>query len=170
MKTYKRVEKWTNDSTGEERTFVTISKTGSDPEFVKVYPAFTAKVIMDLMGGRMGDCGPLGILMWFIKRLFACRVNSDPVVFLANGLADIADELRLSTRQIARYIKVLEQGNYIEQVRPRTYAYRVNPNFIYKGELRTYFTKYVQPNIPNIDSKERLGDARTDHKVESDVA
>ena len=78
-------------------------------------------------------------LFWFIDQIQDIKPNQEPIV-IANP-EEIAEALGKSRRTINRHLKLLIEHDYIKQIINRQFMYLVNPELIFKGILKQYFSE-----------------------------
>ena len=104
-----------------------------DQDFIKVYKLFTSQVLEDLEYLN----GALSLLFWFMDKVQDLMVNDDPIVYLE--AQNVEKELQVSRTTLYKYLKLLKDKDYIEQIQNRSHVYRVNPSMIFKGTLDKKF-------------------------------
>lgn len=109
--------------------FKKIDQIEKDRDFIKVYKLFTSQVIEDLEYLN----GALSLLFWFMDKVQDLMVNDDPIVYLE--AKNVEKELQVSRTTLYKYLKLLKDKDYIEQIQNRSHIYRVNPSMIFKGTL-----------------------------------
>lgn len=135
MKKKAQVEKYVNLETGEVVSVIGIIPEQRDANFVKVFKVLTERVIRDL---KAGINGAVYTLFWFIDQIQDMKPNQEPIV-IANP-EDIAEALGKSRRTIERHLQLLIEHDYIEQIMNRQFMYLVNPELIFKGVLKQYYS------------------------------
>jgi len=125
-------EEWINPD-GEARTVVAFIPEVKDKNFIKVYKLFTSQVLEDLEYLN----GALSLLFWFMDKVQDLMVNDDPIVYLE--AKNVEKELQVSRTTLYKYLKLLKDKDYIEQIQNRSHVYRVNPSMIFKGTLDKKF-------------------------------
>jgi len=161
MKIIPEKRKLVDLKTGEVLQTICIVPEERDGEFVKVFKLFTEKVIRDLK--TIG--GAISTLMWFIDKIQSFPPNSDPVIIALPE--EIARDLGISKRTVKRHLKILKEHGYIEQVRKRHYAYRVNPRMVFKGVLRRYFKTQLEEKRRELYHAQTQGNDTTPRSVSS---
>jgi len=116
-------------NTGEVLEGYVIIPEMRDNGFVKVFRAFTEKLLQDLRSMN----SELKILNWMLAKTMELPIQSEmwvPVLY-----EDVAEETGLKLRTVKRGFASLRNKGYLEQFAPRRPVYRIRPSYLYKGNL-----------------------------------
>jgi len=119
-------------ATGEYITAIAFIPEPRDRDFAKVYRLFGEKLLDDLAKGELKG-GELKILAWFLAETIKLPVQTD--LWILVDYEDLAKKVQLHKEVAKRYIKQLVQKGYLEQLKPRKTAFRLKPDYVYKGYL-----------------------------------
>lgn len=123
---------------GKEIPIISVIPEARDKDFIKIFKLMSMKVLKDLQAGLNGATDTL---WWIIDHVMEFKPNEEPIVWIDPQL--VAKDLKISPETVKKHVKKLKKFKYIEQIRPRHYNYKLNPNFIYKGSVVQYFEKQI---------------------------
>ena len=107
-----------------------------DKDFVKIFHAFTEKLIEDTeMAGKA-----IRLLFWIMKQL-----ENGKIEFYMH-YSIIKKDLRVSTDTYYRWKRTLENKGIIKKISPNLYM--INPACIVKGKGHTLLEEFRQPRLP----------------------
>ncbi len=107
-----------------------------DRDFVKVFHAFTEKLIEDTeMAGKA-----IRLLFWIMKQL-----ENGKIEFYMH-YSIIKKDLGVSTDTYYRWKRTLENKGIIKRISPNLYM--INPACIVKGKGHTLLEEFKQPRLP----------------------
>ena len=107
-----------------------------DKDFVKIFHAFTEKLIEDTeMAGKA-----IRLLFWIMKQL-----ENGKIEFYMH-YSIIKKDLRVSTDTYYRWKRTLENKGIIKRISPNLYM--INPACIVKGKGHTLLEEFRQPRLP----------------------
>jgi len=107
-----------------------------DKDFVKIFHAFTEKLIEDTeMAGKA-----IRLLFWIMKQL-----ENGKIEFYMH-YSIIKKDLRVSTDTYYRWKRTLENKGIIKKISPNLYM--INPACIVKGKGHTLLEEFKQPRLP----------------------
>ena len=107
-----------------------------DRNFVKVFHAFTEKLIEDTeLAGKA-----IRLLFWILKELEYGRIE------FYMYIPEVAKELKVSDRTVRNWRNILIEKGIIKKLKP--HIYQLNPACIVKGKGHTLLEEFKQPRLP----------------------
>lgn len=115
--------------TGEVLEGYFIIPEARDSGFVKVFRAFTEKLLQDLKSMS----SELKILNWMLAKSVELPVQSE--MWIPVDYAEVAEATGLKEITVMRGFKRLCKKGYLQQFRPRRAVFRIRPEYLYRGRL-----------------------------------
>lgn len=107
-----------------------------DKNFVKVFHAFTEKLIKDTeLAGKA-----IRLLFWILSELDYGRIE------FYMHIPEVAKELNVSDKTIRNWRNILIDKGIIKKIKP--HIYQINPACIVKGKGHTLLEEFRQPTLP----------------------
>lgn len=100
-----------------------------DKDFIKIFKLFSEKCLEDF--GVLN--GELKLLIYMMGRLQEEPMNTDGWIDLESDV--LITELKTTERTYRLYLNKLKKFGYIEQKRPKSSIWRINPEYVYRGDL-----------------------------------